>query len=304
MVHISICCAQKRYRGDAFLYYTIYMILLYLVSAIIGLLIGSFLNVVIYRYNTGLSFANGRSQCFVCGKKLAWYELVPVLSFLVQKGRCSSCQTKISMQYPLVEILTGILFVCVVIRQMSLFSIFGLYEQGLLYSVLLAVYYCVIVSILVVIGVYDLRHKIIPDTLVYIFIGLASAKLLLFTYLFGLPLTLTNGLNLLAPILLSLPFALLWFVSKGMWIGFGDAKLVFGIGALLGLSLGLSAVMFAFWMGACISICVLIFQKVFKTSSEIGLKSEVPFAPFLIIGTLFVWFTHVDVLGLTALLNG
>lgn len=271
---------------------------------IIGLLIGSFLNVVIYRYNTGLSFAKGRSQCFVCGKKLEWYELIPVLSFLVQKGRCSSCQTKISLQYPLVELLTGILFVCVVIRQMSLFSIFSLYEHGVTYSLLLALYYFIIVSLLVVIGVYDVRHKIIPDGIVYAFIGLALGKLFLFTYLFGLPLTLVGTLDLLAPLLLSLPFAFLWFVSKGMWIGFGDAKLVFGIGALLGFSLGLSAVMSAFWIGALFSLIIVLVQKIYSTSTHINLKSEIPFAPFLILGTLFAWFTHIDVLGLTALLNG
>ena len=271
---------------------------------IIGLLIGSFLNVVIYRYNTGLSFAKGRSQCFVCGKKLEWYELIPVLSFLVQKGRCSSCQTKISLQYPLVELLTGILFVCVAIRQMSLFSIFSLYEHGVTYSLLLALYYFIIVSLLVVIGVYDVRHKIIPDGIVYAFIGLALGKLFLFTYLFGLPLTLVGTFDLLAPLLLSLPFAFLWFVSKGMWIGFGDAKLVFGIGALLGFSLGLSAVMSAFWIGALFSLIMLLFQKIYSMSTHINLKSEIPFAPFLILGTLFAWFTHIDVLGLTALLNG
>jgi len=271
---------------------------------IIGLLIGSFLNVVIYRYNTGLSFAKGRSQCFVCGKKLEWYELIPVLSFLVQKGRCSSCQTKISLQYPLVELLTGILFVCVVIRQISLFSIFSFYEHGVTYSLLLALYYFIIVSLLVVIGVYDVRHKIIPDGIVYAFIGLALGKLFLFTYLFGLPLTLVGTLDLLAPLLLSLPFAFLWFVSKGMWIGFGDAKLVFGIGALLGFSLGLSAVMSAFWIGALFSLIIVLVQKIYSTSTHINLKSEIPFAPFLILGTLFAWFTHIDVLGLTALLNG
>lgn len=271
---------------------------------IVGLLIGSFLNVVIYRYNTGLSFAKGRSQCFVCGKKLSWYELIPILSFLVQKSRCSSCQTKISLQYPLVELLTGILFVGVAIRQMSLFSIFSLYEHGVLYSLLLALYYFIIVSLLVVIGVYDLRHKIIPDGLVYSFIALAVAKLLSFTYLFGLPLTMVSGLDLFAPLLLSLPFAILWVISKGMWIGFGDVKLFFGIGALLGFSLGLSAVMLAFWIGAFYSLIMLLVQKIYGTSTHINLKSEIPFAPFLIIGTLLVWFTHIDALGLTALLNG
>jgi len=279
-------------------------LLFFIAVGSIGLLIGSFLNVVIYRYNTGLSFAKGRSQCFVCGKALSWHELIPVFSFAVQKGRCSSCGTKISFQYPLVEAVTSLLFLAVAYRQISLYPIFSLYENGLTYSILLAIYYFIIVSVLVVISVYDMRHKIIPDALVFTFIALTTLKLLLFTYLFGLPFTLASTLNLLAPLLLSLPLALLWFVSKGMWIGFGDAKLAWGIGALLGLPLGLSALMFSFWIGAAVSILFIIIQKFTPGSYGITLKSEIPFAPFLILGTLIVWFAHIDVLGLTALLNG
>ncbi|MCX6703125.1 MAG: prepilin peptidase [Candidatus Zambryskibacteria bacterium] len=280
------------------------MILFFLAVAILGLLVGSFLNVVIYRYNTGLSFAKGRSQCFVCGKKLVWYELIPVVSFVIQKGRCRSCQTKISLQYPVVEALTSLLFVAVAWRQVCLYPVFSVFENGLSYSCILAVYYAVVVSLLLAIAVYDMRHKIIPDGLVYTFIALATAKLLLFTYFFGLPLNMGHTLNLLAPLLLFTPFALLWLVSKGMWIGFGDAKLAFGIGALLGLPLGLSAIMLGFWIGAAVSILLLVLQKFMWGQTKMNLKSEIPFAPFLIIGTLVVLFTHLDILGLTDLLNG
>ncbi len=260
------------------------MISLCLLSAIIlGALIGSFLNVVIYRYNTGLSIAAGRSQCFVCGKKLLWYELIPLLSFLFQKGRCTVCHTKISWQYPLVELATAFLFFAVTYRQISLYEIFSLYPNGFMYSVLLALYYFIIISIMVVIAVYDMRHKIIPNGLVYMFILLSLGKLLVFTYLFAWPLDTLGLLNLIAPLLLAFPFAFLWFISKGMWIGFGDAKLALGIGALLGLAQGLSAIMLAFWIGAAYGIVLLVWSKFSpnKHGVSIGPASEIPFAPFL-----------------------
>lgn len=288
------------------MYYTVYMILLCLLgSLIVGALIGSFLNVVIYRYNTGLSVAYGRSQCFVCGKKLAWYELIPIVSFIMQKGRCTGCQAKVSWQYPFVELMTALLFVAVVYRQMNLYDVFSLYPHGLGYSIVLAFYYFCIVSLLIVISVYDIRHKIVPNGLVYAFIFLAIAKLLLFTYLFALPLTLGGWLNLLSPLILSLPFVFLWWISRGMWIGFGDAKLAFGIGALLGFSFGLSAIMLGFWIGAAYGVLMIGISKLFPqyAHGKIGFSSEIPFAPFLIIGVCIALFMQVDVLGLAQLFN-
>jgi len=274
-------------------------------SLIAGALIGSFLNVVIYRYNTGLSISQGRSQCFVCGKKLAWYELIPIVSFILQKGRCRGCQAKVSWQYPFVELITSVLFVAVVYRQISLYSVFSLIPDGLWYSIVLALYYFVVISILVVIAVYDIRHKIVPNGLVYTFMALAVGKLLLFTFLFALPLTTAGWFDLFAPIVLSTPFVFLWWISRGSWIGFGDAKLAFGIGALLGFPLGISAIMLAFWIGAGFGVLVILLGKLFPESvrHKLGMSSEIPFAPFLIIGTLLVWFLRIDILGLAQLLN-
>jgi len=282
------------------------MISLCLLSAlIVGALIGSFLNVVIYRYNTGLSIARGRSQCFVCGKKLEWYELIPLVSFILQNGRCRVCHTKISWQYPVVEFVTAILFFAVAYRQVSLYQIFSLYPNGLLFSTLLSVYYFIIISLLVVIAVYDMRHKIIPNALVYSFILLAVSKLLLFTYLFAWPIGTLALLNLTAPLLLAFPFAFLWFVSRGMWIGFGDAKLALGIGALLGFAHGLSAIMIAFWIGAAYGIILIVASKLFpaRFPGGVGPEKEIPFAPFLILGTCIVLFTQIDVLGIMQFFN-
>ena len=128
---------------------------------ILGLIIGSFLNVVIYRWNTGVSNwqrLNGRSKCLKCNKKLKWFELVPVVSFIIQRGRCRNCHSKISWQYLIVELATGVVFVLV--WQLDL-------------SPLLTLIYLIISALLIVIFVYDLRHQIIPDLLVFKFIALA-----------------------------------------------------------------------------------------------------------------------------------
>src|SRR3989344_7311171 len=120
----------------------------------LGLIIGSFLNVVIYRLHTGKSLG-GRSTCMSCSTTLSWYELIPVFSFLGLKGRCKNCSTKISIQYPLVELATGLIFASLFLK---------LQTFGVSY-----VYYALMFSLLVVIAVYDLKHKIIPDKLSFIF---------------------------------------------------------------------------------------------------------------------------------------
>ena len=125
---------------------------------VFGAIVDSFLNVLAYRYNTGKGI-RGRSECLSCGKQLGWIELVPLISFLWQKGRCRSCSAKISRQYFVVEMFTGLLFVTLAYR-----------FAGDAFS---TTFYWVLFSLLTVILVYDLRHKIIPNNLVYAFSFLA-----------------------------------------------------------------------------------------------------------------------------------
>lgn len=266
-----------------------------------GAIIGSFLNVVILRYNTGMSPSKGRSVCFHCNKPLSWYEMIPVLSYFFLRGKCLSCKTSISPQYPIVEFITGLMFVAIAIRQYYYWPLYGAYPDGLFYSFLFFIYYCVVFSILIVISAYDIRHKIIPNKLVYFFVGLAIAKLLFYFYCFGFSFNIKNTLDLLSPLILFIPFALLWFVSSGRWIGFGDAKLAVGIGALLGFVLGVSSIILAFWIGALWSILFIIKNKLLKENG-LTMHSEVPFAPFLILSTIIIFFTHIDVLGLSTFL--
>lgn len=242
-----------------------------------GLIVGSFLNVVIYRYNTGMGLVTGGSKCLACAKQLRWYELVPVCSFLLQRGQCRRCLSKISWQYPLVELATGLLF------WLSL-RVFGLAPVLPLYLV--------IMSLLVVITVYDLRHKIIPDGLVYTFISLSL-----------LPVLISADWSLiwshvLGGGLLFLFFFLLWRVSDGRWMGFGDAKLAVGVGFLLGLSGGVSAIVLAFWIGALVGVFLLALSHWRWGQKRFNMKSEIPFAPFIVLGLLLNLLYHLNVASL------
>jgi leader peptidase (prepilin peptidase)/N-methyltransferase len=242
---------------------------------ILGLIIGSFLNVVIFRLNTEKNF-NGRSKCLNCRKQLSWYELFPLFSFIFLKGRCKHCKTKISWQYPLVELFTGIVFACLFLKFQDVFNTNTFIFAGTM------AYYASMFSMLIVIAVYDIRHKIIPDILA-LFVGiLAFIGLFLFSG-FGFNPHIPTVLEFLTGLFISLPFALVWLLSKGVWMGLGDAKLAIGLGWLLGLSRILSGVILSFWSGAIIGILLIVFSK------KHSIKSEIPFAPFLVLGSILAF---------------
>lgn len=256
--------------------------LFYTFFFLFGLIIGSFLNVVIYRYNTG-SAIKGRSYCFTCRTQLRWYELVPLFSFLFQRGKCRSCQSLISLQYPLVELVTGVIFASLA------FSYNPLVGDPLHESLSLA-FFIVVSSILMVIAVYDLRHKIIPDDFVFAFIFLSFLSPIINNLDLSILSIVTKLLNgLLAGGVLFLFFWSLWRFSDGRWMGFGDVKLVVGIGFLLGLAEGISAVVIAFWLGAAVGITLILLNKLTYFRNIFGrlnFKSELPFAPFLVLATI------------------
>lgn len=275
------------------------MFIIQLFVFLLGVIIGSFLNVVALRYNSGVSI-KGRSFCMSCGKKLFWYELIPVFSFLFQKGKCNQCKAKISFQYPIVEIITGALFLLIFNYQFSIFNIIipgGVMAPSIINYPLIShiIYFWTIFSILIVIAIYDIRHKIIPDGLVFLFAGMSFLGLLAG---FGPEI---NKINLFAGIILATPFALLWLISKGKWIGLGDAKMALGIGWFLGLLDGISAIILSFWIGAFFGVFLILFSKIkifFFKHKNFTIKSEIPFAPFMILGMLLTFFFKWDILGL------
>ncbi|KKR65040.1 MAG: Type 4 prepilin-like protein leader peptide-processing enzyme [Candidatus Curtissbacteria bacterium GW2011_GWA1_40_47] len=255
---------------------------------ILGTIIGSFLNVVIYRYNSGTSPLTGRSQCLSCGKTLSWRQLVPIFSFLVSRGRCAKCGVRLSWQYPIVEAISGAIFVAVFLLGKPISET----------VILLAIF-----STLLAIAVYDLRHQIIPDGLAVLFAVLGLVKFFLavdISRAFHFPYYWT----LIAGPMLFFPFWALWFVSRGRWIGLGDGKLALGIGWFLGATLGGSAVMLAFWVGAVYALAIMGLQRAsqklkkvapaFLSNTQLSMQSEIPFGPFLILAVFIVYFTGVN----------
>lgn len=249
--------------------------ILTIIFFVFGLVIGSFLNVVIFRYNTHRSFG-GRSGCMTCQKKLSWYELIPVFSFLFLKGRCKGCRARISIQYPIVEFITGIIFALLFLKFQNVFF-FDTVGFTIAYA-----YYAVIFSLLLVIAVYDLKHKIIPDTLALV-LGILSFLGLFFFVNFNFYPHLPSLFQFSSGILIALPFALMWLLSKGKWMGLGDAKLALSFGWLLGFSYALSGLVLAFWSGAIVGLLLVALSK------SHGLKSEIPFAPFLVLGVILTF---------------
>ncbi len=255
-----------------------------LVAAILfGVIVGSFINALSFRFNTGRPFLSaqgmgGRSRCMQCGHTLSALDLVPVFSYLFLGGKCRYCGSRISVQYPLVELAAGALAggVYLINPQPLLFAFWFVVWMTLLFTV-----------------IYDIKHKIIPWSCSLLLLALALA------YLFAgfVPL---HTFTLLAGPLLALPLFLLSLVSQGRWMGWADSLLELSLGAFLGLSAGATALMLAFWSGAIIGIILVLFSRLsFYISSRGGsfgytIKSEMPFAPFLILGAALAYFFHVD----------
>lgn len=250
---------------------------------VFGLIIGSFLNVVILRSHTGMTVSSGRSVCFSCGRTLAWYELVPVLSFAAQLGRCRSCGSRISWQYPLVEVAGGGAFVLAYLAPgtgsvLGLFADIWIFAAFALTAILLCLY--------IVIFVYDLRHQIIPDLFSY-GAGLVALGLIGIDWaVSGAP----DFARMAAGPLLFLFFYAFWKLSRGAWMGLGDGKLALSLGWALGLSQGFAALLMAFWIGAAASLLMMALAP-----KRLGLRSAIPFAPYLLIGFLIAFAFHVDV---------
>lgn len=254
------------------------------VAGLFGLIIGSFLNVVIYRLHTGRSL-NGSSHCESCGTDLRWYELLPVVSYLIQGGRCRTCSSYIRSQHVLVELTTAILFMVAYLQA----------GNPVVLGLLL-----LFVSLLVVVSVYDLHHLIIPDefsfTLALVAVGLVGYQA---WYGAGLDHLLWS---LMAGLLSFTAFALLWWGSAGRWLGFGDAKLAVSLGIMVGIEGVFSLVVLSFWVGAALSLLFMLLLALMRKQGRGGLrhrvtmKSEIPFAPFLIVAFFLVYFWDADVL--------
>jgi leader peptidase (prepilin peptidase)/N-methyltransferase len=222
-----------------------------------GLLIGSFLNVCIYRIPKKQSIVFGRSHCTVCSKEIKDYDLIPVLSFIILGGKCRNCKAKISIKYPLVELLNAVLY-------LTLFIFFGFSIDFFLY--------CALTSILIIISFIDYENKIIPNILVLIILVIG-----IFSFFFSHQLLWYD--RIIGIFAASLPLLLAGIISKG-GMGGGDIKLM----AVCGLIFGWKLILISLFLG-CVFGTIYGFVSRFKNGSF--LKAYIPFGPFLSAAMVF-----------------
>lgn len=258
-----------------------------------GLAIGSFLNVLIDRLPQE-ELITGRSHCDHCKKDLAWYDLMPILSYVYLGARCRYCGKKLSFSYPLVEAITGVMFVFVVMRGLGPTSpdlvgvrgvkdiggeLLSIHTQTLALLALLGILSCGIV-----IFFSDLKYQVIPDSI--------EVSLFAFSFLFLITEGVTPKVFLVqvvAAFVVTLPILLLFLLTKGKAMGFGDVKLSFNIGFLLGIMGGLAALYIGFITGAIVGLALIFLGKK-------KLKSKIAFGPFLIIGLILMLFFADNIL--------
>lgn len=223
-----------------------------------GLAIGSFLNVVIFRLPQGQNFVTGRSKCLACGHLLNWKDLLPLVSFLLLKGKCRYCSKKIKESYFVVEILTAFVFM----------ALFFLFQSDWM----ILIFWAAVASLLIVLVFIDFYYLVIPDKILIV-LGLLG---LLEHIFLGRPLNIL--LNLLTGTVTGVLFFLIYWLTNVYYqeggMGFGDVKLV----ALLGFIFGFPAILSVIYLALLASliaglILILFFKK--------GLKTKLPFGSFL-----------------------
>jgi len=256
------------------------MLLQYFILFLFGMAVGSFLNVVVYREISGQSkknkswlpaWARGRSYCDHCRKKIPWYDNIPVISYIILGGKCRGCKKPINIQYPFVEILTALEFIWIY-WLLSQVSFFGRLEG--FYSFALLIYWLYMFSSLLVIAVADFRAGIIPDWVIFPAILISLIRIV------------ESGRWSLIPAGFECAsiFLILYLLTKGKGLGFGDVKFGFLIGLFLGYPLFLVAVFLAFLTGATVAVILLLLGK-----KRFG--QTIPFGPFLVAGTVIakIW---------------
>lgn len=241
---------------------------LIVLAAVLGLLVGSFVNAFVLRAKNGLPLMT-RSACVRCVAPIAWYDAIPIVSYLALRGRCRRCTAAIEWQYPAVEAAMAVLF--------ALFAARVVFDIGVPIfiadseRVLLFVRDAVVSAFLVIIFLYDFRFSVIPDRF--------SVPAIVVALIMNIVLGASAWAMLVGGLMLGAFFSLQFLISQGRWVGGGDIRMGLLIGFLLGLPLGMLAIFLSYVGGAIAGIMLLITQR--RT-----LNSHVPFGTFLAGGTV------------------
>ena len=234
---------------------------------ILGIVMGSFYNVVGFRLSKGESLIKPRSHCMKCGHVLSWYELIPIFSYLFLKGKCKSCHDKISIFYPVMELFSGVLFAI------------SFYSFGFSYDLLVALS---LSSMFIIIAVTDLNYYIIPDE-VNIFFAILIFIINIFRFGFlGACTYLLYGFIMFLFIYLLMLFGN--FLFKEESLGGGDIKLMFVLGMTIPIILSIFSVALSAFIALPISLFIYIKNK----------DKAIPFGPFLVVGFLLMSLFKID----------
>lgn len=253
----------------------------YLLSFFYGAAIGSFVQVVATRLNVA-PIIRSRSKCLSCGEALRASDLVPILSYLFLRGKCKYCKVPYGREAILVESMFGLVF--------ALLYHFILVYQTPDFLVFWLLYYTLLFISLGVIALYDYRHSYVP----ILFLGLFSFLAFLvmgIRYVHDPSFTV-----LLGPLVVSLPFLLVWLVTQGKALGLGDVLLYISVGAFFGIEQGLAVLFISVWLGAIIGICIYFFRR--KAGN---MSTAIPFVPYIVMAFLIVLFTDMDIFSIARL---
>lgn len=274
--------------------------LIFFILFLFGIAVGSFLNVLVYRLESDYPFRKiifGYSFCPNCKNKISWYDMFPVASFFILGGRCRQCDQKISFQYPLIELIAGFLFAGIYFLSSRGYGTAQEY-QGVMHSLqnscfvfldfncylanINLTYLLVVFSALFAIFIYDIKHYIIPNRIIYpLAVFVIAYGLLSISWPFlGAGLSWRSAYAILAGAGF---FLALIIISRGRWMGMGDVKLAFFMGLFLSWPNILVALVFSFWIGTLASLPLLL-------SGRKTINSQIPFGPFLILGTFVAYF--------------
>jgi prepilin signal peptidase PulO-like enzyme (type II secretory pathway) len=226
--------------------------MLTIIMAVFGLMLGSFLSVLLERLGRKEGIVAGRSECPHCQHILAWYDLVPLLSYVILLGRCRYCRAKISMLYPVLEMVMAL----VLGGYVFLYGVGGSW----------AIVDLIVLFGLVALFFFDLRYQILPDIITGALVGLVVVRLVT-----SRPDMLTNAIA--TAVLLGGILTLLYLVSHGRWFGFGDVKLAVLMGLLFGYPGTVGVTLLAVWAGALVGVGLMLTRRA-------NMKTALPFGSF------------------------
>ncbi len=250
--------------------------MLSILSFIFGASIGSFVQVIASRLHVA-PIMKGRSKCLSCGEALRASDLIPVISYLWLRGKCRHCKSVYGVSALVVEVLFGVTFV--VLYQLIIKD-----QVSLLVSLLWLVYYTLLFGTLGVMALYDRAHSYIPSMFLYGYLALTAIMYCM---------RIANDphvLTMISPVFVAVPFLLVWLITRGRGLGFGDVILFFGVGMFFDSLQGLAVLMVSVWLGAIVGIYIKYISR-----QRLSDTTAIPFVPFIVIGFLIVLFTDMDI---------